>query len=159
MLLGLHHDVGHVDVDVAAKLREQEFLHAALEGGTGVLQAKRHGDVAIHPKGRDEGRLQGVGRVQLDLMIARVSIQEGQELTPGGGVDDLVDLREGERVFGAGLVEAGVVDTHAPGLVLLQDEDWIGQPLGVEHFHYEAGRQKLGDLFTNGSSLLFGKSL
>ena len=63
----------------------------------------------------------------------------------------------GERT-GTGLVEAGVVDTHAPGLVLLQDEDWVGQSHGVKHFHYEAGRQKLGDLFTNGSSLLFGKS-
>ena len=99
-----------------------------------------------------------ISRVQLDLVVAGVSVQEGQELTPGGRVDDLVDPREGERILGTGLVEAGVVDTHAPGLVLLQDEDWIGQPLGVKHFHYEAGRQKLGDLFTNGSSLLFGKS-
>ena len=91
-------------------------------------------------------------------MIAGGSIQEGQELTPGGRVDNLVDPRESERILGTGLVEAGVVDTHAPGLVLLRDEDWIGQPLGVKHFHYEAGRQKLVDLFTNGSSLLFGKS-
>ena len=70
----------------------------------------------------------------------------------------MVDPREGERILGIVLVEVGVVDTHAPGLVLLQDEDWIGQPLRVKQFHYEAGRQKLGDLFTNGSSLLFGKS-
>ena len=28
----------------------------------------------------------------------------------------------------------------------------------MKHFHDEAGRQKVGDLFTNGSSLLFGKS-
>ena len=90
-------------------------------------------------------------------MIAGVSIQEGQELTPGSGVDDLVDPRESERVFGAGLVQAGVVDTHVPGLVLLQDEDWVGQPLGVKHFHDEAGRQKLGNLFIDGPSLLFGK--
>ena len=119
MLLGLHHDVVHVYVDIAAELRQQAFLHAALEGGAGVLQAERHGDVAIRPKGRDEGRLQGVGRVQLDLVVAGVSVQEGQELTPGGRVDDLVDPREGERILGTGLVEAGVVDTHAPGLVLL----------------------------------------
>ena len=29
-------------------------MHAALEGGTDILQAERHGDVAIRPKGRDE---------------------------------------------------------------------------------------------------------
>ena len=115
-------------------LRQQAFLHAALESGAGVLQAERHGDVA------------------------GVSIQEGQELTPGSGVDDLVDPREGEWILGAGLVQAGVVDTHAPGLVLLHDEDWVGQPLGVKHFHDEAGLQELGDLFTDGPSLLFGKT-
>ena len=92
-------------------------------------------------------------------MVAGVSVQEGQELTPGGRVDDLVDPREGERILGTGLIEAGVVDTHAPGLVLLQDEDWVGQPLGVKHFHDEAGRQELGDLFTDGPSLFFRKAL
>ena len=76
VLLGLHHDVVHIDVDIAAELRQQAFLHAALEGGAGVLQAERHGDVAIRPKGRDERRLQGVGRVQLDLVVARVSVKE-----------------------------------------------------------------------------------
>ena len=70
-------------------LRQQAFLHAALEGGAGVLQAERYGDVAIRPKGRDEGRLQDVGRVQLDLVVARVSIQKGQELAPDGRIDDL----------------------------------------------------------------------
>ena len=38
MLLSLHHDVVHVNVDVAAELQQQTFLHAALEGGVGVLQ-------------------------------------------------------------------------------------------------------------------------
>ena len=102
MLLGLHHDVVHVHVDIAAELRQQAFLHAALEGGAGVLQAERHGDVAIRPKGRDEGRLQGVGWVQLDLVVAGVSVQEGQELAPGGRVDDLVDPRESEWIPGTG---------------------------------------------------------
>ena len=63
VLLGLHHDVVYVDVDVAAELRQQAFRHAALEGGAGILQDERHGDVAIRPKGRDEGCLQGVSRV------------------------------------------------------------------------------------------------
>ena len=40
VLLGLHHDVRHVDVDVVAELRQQAFLHASLENGAGVLQAE-----------------------------------------------------------------------------------------------------------------------
>ena len=69
----------------------------------------------------------------------------------------MVDSRAGEWILGAGFVQAGVVDTHAPGVVFLQDEDWLGQPLGVKYFHDEAGRQKLGDLFTDGPSFLFGE--
>ena len=98
-------------------------MHAALEGGTDILRAERHGDVEICPKGRDEGRLQSIDRIHFDLVIAGVGVQEGQQLAPGGRVDDLVDPRESEWILGTGLVEAGVVDTHAPGLVLLQDDD------------------------------------
>ena len=63
---------------------------------------------------------------QIDQVIdstARVSIQEGQELTPGSRVDDLVDLREGKRIPGIGLVQAGVVDAHPKLPVSLGNDD------------------------------------
>ena len=41
VLLGLYHDVVHVNVDIAAELRQQAFLHAALEGGVGFFEEKR----------------------------------------------------------------------------------------------------------------------
>ena len=69
-------------------------------------------------------------RVQWNLMVAEVGFEEGEEVAAGRGVDHLVDSWQGERVIGAGLVEVGVIDTHSPFLVLLDHEDWIGQPFG-----------------------------
>ena len=36
-------------------------------------------------------------------MIAGVGVEEGEEVATGRGVDHLVDLRQGERILGAGL--------------------------------------------------------
>jgi hypothetical protein len=47
-------------------------------------------------------------------VIARVGIHKGKELAPCGGVYDLVDAGERERVFGTCLINAHVVNTHPP---------------------------------------------
>ena len=70
----------------------------------------------------------------------------------------MVDTGQSKRVLGACLIQAGVIDTHAPGLVLLQHEDWVRQPLGVKDFHDEAGCEQLGDLFADCSSFVFEKT-
>jgi hypothetical protein len=45
----------------------------------------------------------------------------------------MINLRQPEGVFGAVLVEVGVVDTHPPLVrVLLEDEDGVGEPLRME---------------------------
>jgi hypothetical protein len=48
-----------------------------------------------------------------------------------------------------------LVDTHATCVILLQKQDWIRQPIWIEHFHDEAGCKESGDLFTNGFPFLF----
>ena len=68
-LLCLHHHVIYVDVGVSGELLEEALLHATLKGGAGIPQAERHRQVAEGPKRRDEGGLQSVCRVQLDLVI------------------------------------------------------------------------------------------
>ena len=57
MLFCLHHHIIHVDVGVPAELLEEALLHAMLEGGAGIPQAERHGEVAEGSKWRDEGGL------------------------------------------------------------------------------------------------------
>jgi hypothetical protein len=54
-----------------------------------------------------------------DLVIARVGIQKGKELTPSGGFYDLVDAWERKGIFGTCLVKGCVVNAHPPALVLL----------------------------------------
>ena len=70
MLLRLDDDVIHIDVDVSTNLWQHALLHAPLECRTGVLQTKRHGGVAVDPEGRDEGGLQVISWIHLDLMVA-----------------------------------------------------------------------------------------
>jgi hypothetical protein len=54
----------------------------------------------------------------------------------------LINSRQPERVFGVVLIEVSVVDTHPPLVhVLLVDEDGVGEPLRMEDFSDEAGRE------------------
>jgi hypothetical protein len=47
-----------------------------------------------------------------------------------------------EWVLGAVLVEVGAVDAHPPLIgVLLADEDGVGEPLRMDDFSDEAGRE------------------
>ena len=67
-------------------------------------------------------------------MIDLERIQEAQQITLGGGVDDLVDAWKRERILGAGLVEVGEVDTHALLPAFLRHNNGVFQPLGVPNF-------------------------
>ena len=54
----------------------------------------------------------------------------------------MIDSRESEWIFRTVLVEVGVVDAHPPLIVvLLEDENWVGQPLGVVYFLNEPNRE------------------
>jgi hypothetical protein len=54
----------------------------------------------------------------------------------------LVNPRQPEGVLGAVFVEVGVVDAHPPLVrVLLADEDRVGEPLRMEEFSDEDGRE------------------
>jgi hypothetical protein len=54
----------------------------------------------------------------------------------------LVDPRQPKGVLGVVFVEVGVVDAHPPLVrVLLADEDGVGNPLRMEDFSDEAGRE------------------
>ena len=69
-LLRPHHYIIHIDVGISAELLQEALLHATLNGGAGISQTERHGQVAEGSKRHDEGGLQSIGRVQLDLVIS-----------------------------------------------------------------------------------------
>jgi hypothetical protein len=55
---------------VSPNLPLQTSLHGSLVSRSSVLQAKRHGDVAVGSVRRDEGRLDLIRLVERDLVIA-----------------------------------------------------------------------------------------
>ena len=46
-------------------------------------------------------------------MIARVTVEEGEEFTAGGGVYNLIYLRQTEGVFRAVFVDISVIYAHS----------------------------------------------
>jgi hypothetical protein len=75
-LLGLNHDVIDVNLEVTPDLLMEASLHATLICHVGVLQPKRHLDVAVAAKQGDEHRRQLLGLAERDLVVSRVGIQE-----------------------------------------------------------------------------------
>jgi hypothetical protein len=54
----------------------------------------------------------------------------------------LINPWQAEGVLGAVLVDVGVVDAHPPLVrVLFADEDGVGEPLRMENFTDEVGRE------------------
>jgi hypothetical protein len=59
-------------------------------------------------------------------MVPGVAVEEAEQVAARRGVNDLVYLRQPERVLRAVLVEVGVVEAHPPLVrVLLADEDGV----------------------------------
>jgi hypothetical protein len=87
-------------------------------------------------------------------MKTRIGIYEGQQVTPRGGVYNLIYSRKWIRVFWTCLIKIGVVDAHPKLPVSLWDDDWVCQPLWVVDLFNEASLQQLADLFTDEVLLL-----
>jgi hypothetical protein len=113
-----------------------------LISGAGVLQPEGHGRIAVRAKRGDEHGLLLVFFLDRDLVVPGVAVEEAEQVASRRGVDDLINPRQPEGVLGAVLVEVGVVDAHPPLVrFLLADEDGVGEPLRMEDFSDEAGRE------------------
>jgi hypothetical protein len=139
---GLDDHVIHVGFDVLVELSLETGLDSSLVGSAGVLQPERHGRVAVGNKRGDEHGLLLVFFLDSDLVVPGVAVEEAEQVAARRGVDDLIYPRQPEGVLGAVLVEVGVVNAH-PLLVriLLVDKDGVGDPLRMEDFSDEAGRE------------------
>jgi hypothetical protein len=71
----------------------QTSLNCSLVSCSSVLQAKGHGDIAVGFIRGDEGHLDLSQLVQQDLVVARVGVQEGQQVAAGCGLNHLVDAQ------------------------------------------------------------------
>ena len=72
----------------------EAYLDSPLISRTGILESKGHGGVAIRTKGCDERRLDLVFFLEGDLVIAGVTVKEGEKFVAGGGVYNLIYPRQ-----------------------------------------------------------------
>ena len=71
----------------------EAHLDSPLISCPGVFESKGHGAVAVRIEGHDERHLDLVFFLEGDLVIARVTVKEGEQFVAGGGVYNLVYLR------------------------------------------------------------------
>ena len=81
-------------------LLTEAHLDGPLVDCPGVLESEGHGGIAICTKRRDERRLDLVIFLEGYLVIARVTIEKGEQFTAGGGVYNLVYPRQTKGFLG-----------------------------------------------------------
>ena len=58
-------------------------------------------------------------------MIARVTVEEGEEFAASGGVYNLIYPRQAEGIFRAVFVKISVINAHSPFFILFSNENWV----------------------------------
>ena len=94
-------------------------------GRPGVLESERHGGIAIRTERHDEQCVDLVVLFERYLVIAGVTVEEGEEFAASGGVYNLIYPRQTEGVFRAVFVEIDVINAHSPFFILLLNKDWV----------------------------------
>ena len=77
----------------------EAYLDGPLVGRPGVLESEGHGGIAIHTERCDERRLDLVVLLKGYLVIAGVTVEEGEQFIADGRVYNLIYSRQTEGVF------------------------------------------------------------
>ena len=96
-----------------------------LVGRPSVLESEGHGCVAVRTERCDERRLDLVFFLEGDLVIAGVTVEEGEQFAAGGGVYNLVYPRQTEGVFRAVFVKISVINAHSPFFILFLNRNRV----------------------------------
>ena len=110
-MFGFDDYVVYVCLDCFADLGSQTCLNHALICCAGVFKSEGHRVEAEWSLRSDECRCGLVCFRHLDLMIARVCVQEAQRIVPCGSIDNLVDAGEREGILRASLVKVIEIDS------------------------------------------------
>ena len=93
--------------------------HGALEGGSCILEAKGHDSVGECAPWGCEFHFLTVFFQDLDLVVTKKSVHEGEGLISGACINDLVDEWGGEFVFGTCPIEIMEVCANVNGTLFL----------------------------------------
>ena len=107
------------------------ICHGTLEGGSSIFEAKEHESVGECAPWSCEFHFAMVFFPDLDLVVSRKTIHEGEGLKSGACIDDLVDERCGEVVFGTCPIEIVEICANANGTLFFIHKNRIQKPSGV----------------------------
>ena len=85
--------------------------------------------------------------VHSDMIIARESVYEVEELVASSGIHYEVDSGQGKAIFRASSVNIGKVNVELPFSICLLDENHINQLVGIIYFSDNSGLEEFADLF------------
>src|SRR3954466_4063785 len=109
-------------MEISAELGVSASLDCALISSTSILQTKRHGDITVSPERGYECSFYLIFYSKFDLVIASCGIQKWQQLAAVRRINHLINTGQSKQFFWACLVQASVIDTHAPSPILLHHE-------------------------------------
>jgi hypothetical protein len=104
----------------------KNVCHGPLERDVGILEAEWH-DTICAPRGRQCGFVL-IGKVNLDLVVTRETVHEGQSLVTCAIIDYLVDEGCWKVVFGIGMIEVTKVHIDTDSALFFVNKDRVGDP-------------------------------
>ena len=99
-----------------------------LEGGSNIFEAKGHDSVCECAPWGCECHFVMVFFLDLDLVVSEKTVHKSEGLMSSACIDDLVDERCGEVVFGTRLIEIMKVCTNANGALFFIHGNKIRNP-------------------------------
>ena len=81
--------------------------------------------------------------VHSDMIIARESVHEAEELVTNSGIHYKVDTGEGKAIFRASPINIGRINAESSFAIRFLDENHISQPIGINYFSNSSGWRSL----------------
>jgi hypothetical protein len=104
----------------------ENISHGSLERRTCILESKRHDTVGKSTPWGGKCSFILICWMDLDFIVARETIHEGQSLMACTVIDNLVDERCGEVVFGTSMVEIMKFSADANSALFFVNGDRVG---------------------------------
>jgi hypothetical protein len=106
----------------------KNVCHGVLESGSTVVEAERNDTIRkITPRGT-ECNFVLIGYVNLNLVVARETVHEEQNLMIGTIIDNLVNKGHWKVLFGIGVIEIATIYTNTDSALFFVDRDGVGDP-------------------------------
>ena len=92
----------------------EDLVDHSLESCSGVLQFKGHHLAAVDPSIKDECHLVLIEWMHINLVVSRVGFNKAKQFMTHHRIHQLINLLQGDSVFGTCLIEVDEVEAKSP---------------------------------------------